>query len=161
MDSNTIKLYLERAQNEILTAETLKQISEEKDTKKELDLPPDVTFYSAVISHAYYAIFYSTKAILLTKGITTTYPDVHKKTYDTLEKEFVNTGILDKHLLEIYQDLAVKASDLLDIFKEEKWKRGHFTYQLIPQANKRPAEESLNNAKLFVASIKTILLEEL
>jgi len=41
----------------------------------------------------------------------------------------------------------------LGIFKEEKWKRGHYTYKTIPQANKGPAEESIENAKTFLSNI--------
>ncbi len=45
----------------------------------------------------------------------------------------------------------------LQIFKDEKWKRGHFTYQTIPQANKEPAEQSINNAVTFLKNIKLII----
>ena len=90
------------------------------------------TFYSAVISHAYYAIFFSAKAILLAKSIKTEMPDVRKKTYEEFKKYFVDTGILDVKLLEICRKMVVRADELLEIFKDEKWKRGHFTYQTIP-----------------------------
>ena len=51
----------------------------------------------------------------------------------------------------------VRADELLQIFKEEKWKRGHFTYQTIPQANKEPAEQSIKNVVTFIKNIKLIL----
>lgn len=156
MDS-MVEIYAGRADNEVLAAESLKKLSEDAKAKKDFFIPGETTFYSAVISHAYYAIFYAAKAILLTKNIRTAAPEVHKKTYDSFESVFVKTGVLDKKLLDIYKDLALKASDLLEIFKNEKWKRGNFTYQVIPQANKSPAEESLNDAKLFVASVKKII----
>ena len=143
------EIFLDRADNEILAAESLKRLSDEASAKTSFKIPKETTFYSAVISHSYYAIFYAAKAALLAKGIKTSAPEIHRKTYEEFEKAFVKTGLLDKKLLEIYQNLIIKASDLLEIFKDEKWKRGNFTYQVIPQANKAPAQESLINAKLF------------
>ncbi|MDO8549451.1 MAG: HEPN domain-containing protein [Ignavibacteria bacterium] len=155
MDSQ-VEIYIKRANNEILAAESLKRLSEEIRSKEDFNIPRDATFYSSVISHSYYAIFYAAKAILLTKNIKTSSPSIHKKTYSLFDKTFVKTGFLDKKLLQIYTDLVVKAGDLLEIFKDEKWKRGNFTYQVIAQANKTPAEDSLNNAKLFVANISKV-----
>lgn len=156
MDS-MIKIYLERADNEILTAKSLKRLSEETITKQKFQIPERITFYSSVISHSYYAIFYAAKAILLTKSIKTTSPEVHKKTFEALKTEFVQTGILDVKLLEIYRKMIIRADELLQIFKDEKWKRGHFTYQIISQANKEPAEDSIKNAAVFVTNIIKII----
>ncbi len=152
-----IKIYLERAKNELLAAEVLKRTSEEQAAKQYFNIEEEITFYSAVISHCYYAIFYATKALLLTKKIKTSSPDVHKNTFDTFKKEFVDTGILDAQLLEIYKKIVLRADTLLDIFKDEKWKRGNFTYNTIPQANKEPAEDSQFNAKTFVVNIQKVI----
>ena len=155
-----IRIYLERAENETLASKSLKRLSEDEEAKKEFSIPPDTTFYSSVISHAYYAIFYATKALLLAKGIKTSSPEIHKKTYEEFKREFVDTGILDVKLLKIYSEMIVRADTLLEIFKEEKGKRGHFTYATIPQANINPAEESLKNAKFFVANIGKVIDNE-
>ena len=64
---------------------------------------------------------------------------------------------MDVELLNIYKKMIVKADELLQIFKDEKWKRGHFTYQTIPQANKEPAEQSIQNAVTFVKNIRLVL----
>jgi uncharacterized protein (UPF0332 family) len=111
MDS-TIKNYIERSQNEMIVAESLKKLSEDNQAKKFFQINDVDTFYSSVISHAYYAIFYATKAILLTKGITTSSPNIHKKTFENFKKEFVDTGILDVKLLEIYKKLVIRAETL-------------------------------------------------
>ncbi|MFH1072646.1 MAG: hypothetical protein V1743_04420 [Nanoarchaeota archaeon] len=152
-----IKTYLERSDNEIHAAESLKKLSEEPQTKHDFDLPENITFYSSVISHSYYSIFYAAKAILLTRKIITLPPEVHKKTYEAFKKEFVDTGVLDVQLLTIYKKLVIRADQLLEIFQDEKWKRGHFTYATIPQANQEPAEDSLKNAKLFLQHIDTVI----
>ena len=156
MDSMA-EIYLERAGNELLAADSLKKLSEDAKAKEEFSLPQSTTFYSSVISHSYYAIFYSAKAILLTKGVKTSAPDVHKKTYEEFERVFVNSGILDMKLFEIYKKMVVRADSLLQIFWDEKWKRGNFTYKTIPQANKEPADDSLKNAKIFVSNISKII----
>jgi len=156
MDSQ-VEIFIKRANNELLVAEALRKLSEEIKYKGEFSIPQNETFYSSVISHSYYAIFYAAKAILLTKNIKTTSPNIHRTTYDLFEKTFVKTGVLDKKLLQIYTDIVVKAGDLLEIFKDEKWKRGNFTYQVIAQANKTPADDSLKNAKSFVANISKVI----
>lgn len=156
MDS-MVEIYLERADTEFMAAESLKRLSEQEKAKADFGLPHDATFYSSVISHSYYSIFYAAKAMLLTRGIRTWAPEVHRKTYDAFEKHFVMTGILDKKLLEIYDEAMVRASDLLGIFRGEKRKRGDFTYKIIPQANRNPADESLANAKVFVSNIRKVV----
>jgi|SRR3989344_4857629 len=156
MDSQ-VSLLIERADTELLLAEKIKILTEDDKIKELLRIKREKTFYSSVISHAYYSIFYSAKAILLVKGIVTSSPDIHKKTFEAFKKELVDTGILDVKLLEIYKKLVIRADALLEIFKGEKWKRGNFTYNSIPQANKEPAEDSLANAKLFVSNIIKII----
>ncbi len=156
MDSQ-VKILIDRSDNELFLTSRIKMLTEDVKIKEMLAIPKNKTFYSSVISHAYYAIFYSAKAMLLSKGIKTSSPDIHKKTFESFRKEFVDTGILDVKLLEIYQRLVVRADSLLEIFKGEKWKRGNFTYSTIPQANKEPAEDSIKNAKIFVSNIMKVL----
>ncbi len=153
----TIKTYLERADTELILAENIKILTEEDKLKEILKIKKEKTFYSSVISHAYYSIFYAAKAILLTKGITTTSPDIHMKTFEAFKKEFVDTGVLDVKLLEMYKNLVIRADELLEIFKNEKWKRGNFTYSTIPQANQEPAKDSLENAKTFLSNITKVI----
>lgn len=152
-----IRNYLERAENEIILAVSIKKISEDAEAKKLLQIEYQHTFYSATISHSYYAIFYAAKAILLAKNIKTEMPDVHKKTLDAFKEHLVDTGILDNKLLEAYKKLVIRAEELLGIFKIEKRKRGDFTYSTIPQANKEPAEDSIKNAKFFVSNIRKVV----
>ncbi len=152
-----VEIYLNRASNEILAAEALKRLSENQKDKQNFGLTSNVTFYSSVISHSYYSIFYSAKAILLTKGIKTEAPNIHKVTLEKFKENFVDNGILDVKLLKIYKKLIVRADDLLGIFKIEKGKRGDFTYQVIPQANKGPAGESIQNAVFFVSNITKVV----
>jgi len=138
-----VNLYLQRAENEFRLAKSLFNLSSRESIKIKLGANPNDTFYSSVISHCYYSIFYSAKAILLAKNIKTKAPEVHKKTFYAFKKEFVDSGLLNNDLISIYESLLIKSSELLGIFKKEKWKRGHFTYHAIAQANIPPARESL------------------
>src|SRR3989339_1888922 len=152
------ELYLQRAENELIVAQILFDISSDSALQKErFRLEKEFTFYSTVIGHSYYCIFYSAKAILIKNGIKTEAPEVHKKTLEAFEKYLVHTGKLDTELLKIYQKMIVRADALLGIFSMEKRKRGEFTYQKLPQANKEPARESLSNASFFFKNINKIL----
>ena len=97
--------------------------------------------------------------MLLTKGIKTKAPEVHRKTFQEFKQTFVDTNELDVSFLKIYKKMIVRADELLEIFKDEKWKRGHFTYQTISQANKEPASDSLKNSKFFVSNIMKLIVE--
>jgi len=68
MDSE-VNLYLLRAEDEFFLSQKDLQISTDDKTKDFLGIPKDKTFYYSVISHAYYSIFYATKAYLLNKEI--------------------------------------------------------------------------------------------
>jgi uncharacterized protein (UPF0332 family) len=148
MDSKA-EMFLKRARSELDSAEILAEVSNKKELKDTFKVMDDATFYSGAISHAYYCIFYCAKAMLLTNRIETEAPEIHKKTFDAFKKSFIDTGIMDVKLLLIYKQMIVRAEALLEIYKQEKKKRGDFTYNTIPQANKEPAEESIKNAKEF------------
>ena len=50
-------------------------------------------------------IFYSAKALLMTEGLKTEAPEIHKKTFDLFKSTFVDTGKLDLELLKIYKEM--------------------------------------------------------
>jgi uncharacterized protein (UPF0332 family) len=155
MDS---RLFMNRSENEIKLAEIIFTISDKTDIQTEtFKVKEPETYYSAVIAHSYYSIFYGAKALLLKKAIEVSMPQEHKKTFNAFKK-LVNSGELDVELLVIYKAALVRAEYLLGLFKEEKQKRGEFTYKTLPQANKKPAEESLEHAKLFYKHINNLLM---
>ena len=155
MDSE-VNLYLLRAEDEFLLAENDMKLSTDFKVKELLGIQKDKTFFHSVITHSYYSIFHCAKAYLLSKGIKTRVPDEHKKTYYEFAK-FVENGILDKELLQIYTEEIEKADYLLRILKLEKKKRGFFTYNIKSEANIPYANESIENARKFVSIIKRIL----
>jgi uncharacterized protein (UPF0332 family) len=128
------------------------KISDDKDLQLSVFKMQEDTYYSAVISHAYYCIFYAAKAYLLVKGVTTALPEEHRKTFEEFSK-LVEQGIVDVELLKIYERMLIRADTLLHIFELEKGKRGKFTYRRLPQANREPAKESIDNAQIFFKHI--------
>ena len=146
------KIYLARAQNELNLSIIIQKISNDKIMQVEIFGMKEDTYYSAVISHAYYSIFYAAKAYLLLKGIKISAPEEHRKTFDEFSK-LVDKGTVDMELLTIYQNILLKADTLLHIFGLEKGKRGTFTYRRMPQANQEPAQESITNARIFFNNI--------
>jgi uncharacterized protein (UPF0332 family) len=156
MDSQ-VEIFLKRSNTELLAAKSLKILSEETKHKEEFNIPQDVTFYSSVISCSYYAIFYAAKAYLLSKSIPIkSKQGQHQQVYFEFRK-LVQTREIEKELLRIYEENKLKAEVLLGILKSEKVKRTDFTYETIPQANKAPAEDSLNNAITFISHIQKFL----
>ena len=157
MDSK-VKLYLERAENELRLAKAVFNLSGNERIKIELEANPKDTFYSSVISHAYYAIFYGAKAYLIFKKIKIPEQGQHQAVYYAF-KGFVKKGVIEKELLEIYDDVKIKAETLLKIFEIEEEKRASFTYKTTAQANIEPAKESIGNTIKFLSNIKKILEE--
>ncbi len=79
---SNFKICLERADNELYLAGSIQILSDNSKLKKEyFNLEESITFYSAVISHAYYAIFYSAKAYLISKGIDIPEQGQHQHVY--------------------------------------------------------------------------------
>ncbi len=160
MQNNEL-LYIMKAENEIAAAQILFEASKNPHVQMEIfHLNQGFTFYSAVISHAYYSIFFSAKAILAKEGIATYSPNIHLKTLNAFDEALVRTGKLDVELLKIYKNIAVMADELLGIFAAEKEKRGRFTYRTIPQANLEPAMESMKNALLFFKHINKVIRKD-
>ena len=157
IDKPQIRLNFRRAENELKNAEALFKISANSNLKSELGLLQNDTFYSGAISHSYYSIFFSTKALLLKEGVKTKSPNIHKATLDAFAYYLITNGKLDMELLNIYKSAIIKADTLLGLFISEKDKRGTFTYQELPDANIGPAEESINNAKKFLSHINKII----
>ena len=156
--SDEALLYMQRSENELVAAQVLFDVSSKTNLQKEeFKIEKEFTFYSSVISHAYYCIFYAAKAMLIKEQIKTEAPEVHRKTIEAFDEHFVKTGKLDLELLKVYQKMIVRAEELLGIFSQEKRKRGEFTYQKLPQANKQPATESLDHASFFFKNINKII----
>jgi len=153
MDS---RLLIERAENELKLAGIIFALSETPRIQKDtFDIKDPETYYSSVIAHSYYSIFYGAKAYLLRKGVKVTAPEEHKKVYEEFRR-FAASGELDVELLRIYREALIRAEVLLGILRDEKQKRGEFTYRTIPQANREPARQSIEHARTFFRNMNLL-----
>ncbi len=152
-----VKIFQERADSELVTAKALRKLSEDERAKEVLGTPLNSSFYSGVIGHAYYAIFYSAQAYLVYNNISlSSEQGTHQQVYFKF-KQLVERGIFEKELFYIYEDIQAKAQMLLGILVTEKNKRKEFTYETIPQANKLPADDSIGNANIFISHINDFI----
>ncbi|MBX4196055.1 HEPN domain-containing protein [Candidatus Pacearchaeota archaeon] len=147
---------IKRVQNELVAAEAFFSLSELAEAKVLLKVPRDETFYSAVIGHAYYSIFYAAKAYVLYTGTKLPEQGQHKAVYSAF-KRLVKQGKIDSALLELYDEVKVKAETLLEILEGEEKKRTTFTYKTHSQANKDPASDSIKNAQVFFSHLKGLI----
>ncbi len=154
-----VKLNMERAENELRLAKAIFNLSLSEESKINLGANPSDTFYSSVISHSYYSIFYSVRALLFARGIDIPEQGQHQAVYFKFKKLIIE-GIIERELLNIYEDVKEKASVLLGIFDTERSKRSDFTYKTVAQANMNPAKESIDNTIFFLSSIKEVLKNE-
>ena len=155
MDSE-VELTFGRAKDEFFLAEKDMKLSIDPEAKSFFGVLPNKTYFHSVISHAYFSIFYSARAYLISKQIKVSPPKEHQKTYDRF-KEQVEKGELDKELLKIYENELMKASALLHLFKRARKKRGLFTYNVLSEANIPHAQESISYAREFVSTIGAVL----
>lgn len=146
----------QKAVNDLSLAEGLLKISTSKDLKDKLNYPEEKTFFDWVIVCSYYSIFHATQALLGVKGIKI-YDRQHQATLISFAKHFIINKQLAEELFLIYENAETKASELLEIFEEEKSKRGLFQYHRLSKNNLEPAKESLENAKTFLQVAQEIL----
>ncbi len=149
----------QKAVHDLSLAEGLLKISTDKKIKDSLDYPDDTTFYDWVIVSSYYSIFHATQALLGIKKIKIT-GRLHHATMIAFAKQFIINNELAEELFLIYEDAEQKARDLLDIFEEEKTKRGLFQYHRLSRNNLQPAKESIENAKAFLNAVQEILAKK-
>ncbi|MFH1432365.1 MAG: hypothetical protein ABIG84_04060 [archaeon] len=69
----------------------------------------------------------------------------------------IGSKVVGFTILKIYKEMIFTADELLNIFEREKWKRGHFTYRTIPQANQPFAKESVEHSRKFLQNIFAIM----
>lgn len=92
--------------------------------------------YESTVSRTYYAMFYSTQAMLLTKNLSFS---SHKGAISAFGKHFVKTGIFPKEM----------GRELNRAF--EKRQIGDYEYTFV--ISKREAKEILENGEKFVKKI--------
>ena len=152
-----IGLMVKKANNNLKFAKIAFRISNDEKIKPELGLQENDSFFDWAIVSSYYAMFYITHALLATINIRILRIRVHEATIYALAKYFIINKELEDRLFFLYEDAEKRAEELFTTLSEEKKKRGSFTYERLPKANKQPAKESIENAAQFIRDIESIL----
>ena len=137
-------------------AEGLLKISTDKELKDKLGYVENITFFDWVIVSSYYSIFHAAQSLLGLKKIKII-KRMHYATLVSFAKHFIINKDLEDELFFIYEDSKIKAKNLLEIFSEEKIKRGNFQYHRLSRNNIVPAKESINNARIFLEAVQEVL----
>ena len=145
-----------KAVNDLLLAESLLRISTDVKVKEILKFPNDATFFDWVVVCSYYSIFHATQALLGIKRVKIV-KRLHNATLIAFAKHFIINNELAEELFLVYENSEAKAAELLDIFEEEKQKRGLFQYHRLSRHNLEPAKESVDNARLFLQAVQEVL----
>ena len=98
--------------------------------------------YKDSISRAYYAMFHSAKALLLTKDIN---PKKHSGTIKMFGLHFVNEGLIEK----IYAKILTKGYEMMEMAD----------YSVIYEPSKEECQNIIYSAEEFVNRIKKALRE--
>jgi uncharacterized protein (UPF0332 family) len=146
----------QKAVNDLMLAEGLLKISTDARIKDSLGYPGNATFFDWVIICSYYSIFHSAQALLGLKRVKII-SRVHHTTLIAFAKHFIASKEIEEEIYMVYEDAERRARELLDIFEEEKAKRGLFQYHRLSRNNLDPAKQSLENAKKFLDVVGRIL----
>ena len=103
----------------------------------------ELAYYEDSISRSYYAIFFATKALLLTKDID---PRTHSGVKNQFAQHFVKTKEIEP--------------EFNDILKEAKEIREMGDYDEFYSASPEEARSQLENAEKFLQRVKAILQEK-
>jgi uncharacterized protein (UPF0332 family) len=90
-------------------------------------------YFDVTIARAYYAMFYSATALLLTKGITRS---KHSGVYSAFGQYFIRTGLIEPE----YGSMLVNAFNV----------RLDSDYEVVPSLSRELAEDILCDAEQFV-----------
>lgn len=92
------------------------------------------------VSRAYYAMFYTAEALLLTKGLAFS---SHKGVISNFGREFIKSGVFDKKFQKT----------LRNIFEL----RQNCDYDSLPEIDEGKTKQALQNAKEFLNEAKSYL----
>jgi len=143
-----IKLFLEKAENSLLIAKSVKEITPNNDQ------PPKLHWNYWAITISYYSMLYASKAVILSKG------------YEAEDHDAVQIALghllvpnkLEKEDLEILnQSHKIFEDEYVHYFEDAKTESHIARYSAIKTYTERRLQEIFDNATKFVAKIILIL----
>jgi uncharacterized protein (UPF0332 family) len=151
-----IEAYLGKAENNLVLAKHVYELSTHACLRDAMNLEKDMTFLGEVVSLSYYSIFYAAKAYTISNGIKTCPPNEHVDLHEALERD-LHSRWFGENPREVCEALMIDSRKLSDIFLYEKAKRGSSTYEPASKVRLRNAEISIENAEIFLISINYLL----
>ena len=151
-----VQAYLSEAESDLALAKVSYVLSTDKGQRESLSVPKEVNFLKKVSTLSYFAMFHAAKALLISNGIITNFPNEHIKTYLAL-KDYLHSKGPETPPIRTNRNEAVTPKDLLKIFYREKDKRVDSTYKVTVEATQLEAETSLSNADTFISAMKCLL----
>jgi len=140
--------FLERARHNLVLANAIYRISEEREAKGAVRIDPAFTAYDWVIIAGYYAMYHASLSCLAKIGFKS---ESHAATVMAMEYFFVHK---QKKLEKEYADLLGRAKGLEEQYVRMIWRikerRETAQYQVDKDVSKRAAEEVLEDATRFV-----------
>ncbi len=161
-----VHFFLKNAETSLLTANTLLELSMQKEKRRAIGLKEDFESFLWVVVSSYYAMFYAALCLLAMHQIKIGEKSVHKVVADTLIAQFLKNKRLAK-LIDSYEETQSdalkiigadeKAFQLIESFEHEREKRHCLQYELGAEAKQNLAMTSLKRAQTFIAEIRNLL----
>lgn len=155
--SALVLYYVNKARHNLLTANLLKQISENADTKKLLSIPDDYAGFDWVIGAGYYAMYHIATALLGAVGIRT---KSHESLINTLAYQFVHKQkLLETEFIEKISQAKRLEEHYVNKMWTAKSRRTTAHYKAEKEISKKDALKVLDNATKFVDRLHQLILE--
>lgn len=147
--------YLRNARHNLLVANMMMSVTENKEAKKQLVLPDDFQCYSWVIAVSYYAMYHAALSALAKQDYES---DDHQATKYALAKLYVIKDELEKEALELFdQGKKILEEEYIVTLDDARKKDRAARYSANPEYEKSKAEEIIKNARKFVKRLAEII----
>ena len=152
-----VPYYINKARHNLLTANLIKNISENIETKHALSMPDDYVAYDWVIVAGYYAMFHIATALLGSIGIRAR---SHESLISALEYQFVNKqNLLETDLIKNISEAKNLEEQYVNKMCTAKSKRTSAHYKAEKDISKKDALKIINYATKFVDRLHEIILQ--
>lgn len=151
------KPFLAKSRKNFTVANLLFKISEQKDTRKLLNLASDFEMYDWVIVVSYYSMYVSALSALAYLGFKS---KSHAATITVLKHDFTNKingrSLEEKDIHKLTKAYAL-SEQLVTKLIQTKTKRETAQYDATPSITREMAKTSLDDANEFITKIEEIL----
>lgn len=138
--------YLTKAKNSLFTLKILFEMQDNKQFRKNLNIPEDYSTYEWAVICGYYAMYSAALALVAKLGYKS---KNHSATILILEEFFVKKKELDEVSINLLKNAKIKKQEI-DELSEARHKREIAQYSVTKKTTKEIAEEIKKDAYDFV-----------